>query len=962
MAENKDLTIYQKLFYLFGPNKGSLKTPPKYNFNDKELLSFQSKEEYNTQKLELQQQGYLEAQWARVDSELYQKAVYYETSRIASYMDYEAMEFCIAGDTKIATPDGFITIKELADKGRDYEFITYAYDHNLKQVVPAKARNAHYTRDEMTYKVTFDDDSFMIATWEHRLMKRDGSFTKVKDLKEGDSMMPFYRKSFYNNQKYNWVYTCNPKLGSGKNGWVPEHDLIAEWFYRPKNENEEVHHIDFKGKNNNPENLVIMDRGEHRAYHAKLNNEKLWSNPEYRSKMLEISKRTDNKHKWNGTREGKNNPSYFSIPWDNIVESATKIKTLKGTAKALNISHTKLQREITYNGYRDWLTFLDAYGIEKHKYANAKATGETLKINHKIKSIEPYEVIPVYDLTVPGYKNFATDTIFSHNTPEISAALDIYSEETTTPSEQGYILTIHSDSKRVKSVLQDLFYNILDIQTNLPMWTRNVCKYGDNFVFLKIDNKKGIIGSSQLTNIEIERKEEGLFPTKPEGNLNQEPNKTKQVTFRWREKAMDFNPWEIAHFRLLGDDRRLPYGTSMLEKARRIWKQLLLSEDAMLVYRVVRAPERRVFKIYVGNIDDKDVDAYVQKVANKFKRQQIVDQKTGQVDLRYNTLAVDQDYFVPVRDPNAPNPIDTLAGASNLGDIADIEYIQKKLLTALRVPKAFLGFEEAVGEGKTLSLLDIRFARTINKIQQSMIQELNKIAIIHLYILGLTDDLNNFSLNLTNPSTQGEMLKIEQWKEKVTLYKDLVSQIDAGFAPTSHMWAKKNIFHWTDEEIRVDDERQRLERAATKELEGTSEVIKNSGLFTRVDKIYGEIKSTPPTTGGEAEPGAAEAEPGGGFGGGDLGGGFGGGDLGGGTGGFGGETEAGGEVGGEETAGTETGFGESFRGQSKSIIDKLLMEGISKNEDIMMMTEGIRKLIGESDEDLNEDDELLLNS
>lgn len=954
MAENKDLTIYQKLFYLFGPNKGSLKTPPKYNFNDKELLSFQSKEDYNTQKLELQQQGYLEAQWARVDSELYQKAVYYETSRIASYMDYEAMEFCIAGDTKIATPDGFITIKELADKGRDYEFITYAYDHNLKQVVPAKARNAHYTRDEMTYKVTFDDDSFMIATWEHRLMKRDGSFTKVKDLKEGDSMMPFYRKSFYNNQKYNWVYTCNPKLGSGKNGWVPEHDLIAEWFYRPKNENEEVHHIDFKGKNNNPENLVIMDRGEHRAYHAKLNNEKLWSNPEYRSKMLEISKRTDNKHKWNGTRAGKNNPSYFSIPWDNIVEFATKIKTLKGTAKALNISHTKLQREITYNGYRDWLTFLDAYGIEKHKYANAKATGETLKINHKIKSIEPYEVIPVYDLTVPGYKNFATDTIFSHNTPEISAALDIYSEETTTPSEQGYILTIHSDSKRVKSVLQDLFYNILDIQTNLPMWTRNVCKYGDNFVFLKIDNKRGIIGSSQLTNIEIERKEEGLFPTKPEGNLNQEPNKTKQVTFRWREKAMDFNPWEIAHFRLLGDDRRLPYGTSMLEKARRIWKQLLLSEDAMLVYRVVRAPERRVFKIYVGNIDDKDVDAYVQKVANKFKRQQIVDQKTGQVDLRYNTLAVDQDYFVPVRDPNAPNPIDTLAGASNLGDIADIEYIQKKLLTALRVPKAFLGFEEAVGEGKTLSLLDIRFARTINKIQQSMIQELNKIAIIHLYILGLTDDLNNFSLNLTNPSTQGEMLKIEQWKEKVTLYKDLVSQIDAGFAPTSHMWAKKNIFHWTDEEIKVDDERQRLERAATKELEGTSEVIKNSGLFTRVDKIYGEIKSTPTAAAGGTEPGGAEAETGGGFGGGE-------------TGGFGGEAEpagdlGGGEAAGGEAAGTETGFGEGFRNQSKNIIDKLLMEGISKNEDIMMMTEGIKKLIGESDEDLNEDDELLLNS
>jgi hypothetical protein len=641
MADNKNLTVYQKLFYLFGQNKKPERTTPKYSFGDGDLITMQSKQDYDKQKLELQQKNYLESQWARVDNELYQKAVYYETSRIASYMDYEAMEF----------------------------------------------------------------------------------------------------------------------------------------------------------------------------------------------------------------------------------------------------------------------------------------------------------------------------------TPEISAALDIMAEESCTPSEQGKILTIQSNSKRVKSVLEDLFYNVLDIQTNLPMWTRNTCKYGDNFVFLKIDNKKGLIGSSQLTNIEIERKEEGLFPVQKDGNSNNNTTndtvstKKKQVVFHWREKNMDFNPWEVAHFRLLGDDRRLPYGTSVLEKARRIWKQMLLAEDAMLVYRVVRAPERRVFKIYVGNIDDKDVDAYVQKVANKFKRQQIVDQKSGQVDLRYNTLAVDQDYFVPVRDQNAPNPIDTLAGASNLDQIADIEYIQKKLLTALRVPKAFLGFadESSPGEGKNLALLDIRFARTINRIQQSMVQELNKLAIIHLFILGFTDDLNNFTLNLTNPSTQGEMLKVEQWKEKVALYKDLVSQIDSGMAPTSHTWAKKNIFNWTDEEIKTDLEQQRMERAASKELENTAEVIKKTGFFERVDKLYGEIGG--PTGGVEAggetggETGGAEAG-GGSFGGGgfDLGGG---GELGGG--------ETGGELGGEETGGEETGggFGESFRYKDKSIIDKLLLEGRKKNEDIMMMTEGIKNLIGEEENDINADFDLL---
>ena len=944
---NKDLTVYQKLFYLFGQGQGP-KTNivnSKFKLTDNDLIVTQSKQDYNKTKLELQQQKYLESQWTKVDSELYQKSVYYETSRLASYMDYEAMEFCLAGETKIATPDGFITIKELADKGIDNEFITYAYDHNLKQVVPTMARNAHYTRDEMTYKIVFDDDTNIIATWEHRLMKRDGTFTKVKDLKVDDSMMPFYRKSFFNNQNYNWVYTCNPKLGSGKNGWVPEHNMIAEWDDRPIEEGEEVHHKDFNGKNNNPENLIIMDRGEHRSYHTKIHNKKLWANPEYRAKMLEVSRRTDNKHRWNGARAGKNNPAYFPIPWDDIVEAATIVKTLKGTAKKLSISHTKLQREITYNGYKDWLTFLDAYGIEKSKFARSRATGDKLKINHKIKSITPHEVIPVYDLTVPGYKNFATDTIFSHNTPEISASLDIMAEESCTLNEQNNIMGIYSDSSRIKKVLEDLFYNILDVHTNLPMWVRNTCKYGDNFVYLKIDNKKGVVGASQLTNIEIERKENGMFPFSRQDTISdnaagsEDDVSKKQVTFVWKDKNLIFNAWEIAHFRLMGDDRKLPYGTAILEKVRRIWKQLLLAEDAMLVYRVTRAPERRVFKVYVGNIDDEDVEAYVQKVANKFKRTQTTDQQTGQADIRYNTLAVDQDYFVPVRDPQASMPIETLPGAQNLDQISDIQYIQRKLVTALRVPKTFLGFEEPIGEGKNLALMDIRFARTINRIQQSIIQELNKIAIIHLYVLGFHDELNDFVLSLTNPSTQGEMLKIEQWKEKVMLYKDLVSAVDGGISPSSHTWAKKNIFNWSEDEIMSDLEQQRLERAASKELEMTPEIIKKTGFFEKVDKLYGEL---PMDQGAEGEEAGTDA-------GGEAGG------FGGEAGGFGGEAggfEAGGfgggeEFGGEEAGGEAGGFGESFRGDEK-IIDKLLLEGKKKNEEIFMMTEGIDDLINDN--------------
>jgi hypothetical protein len=858
MADN-NLTVWQRLGKTFGPNSLLGQDYPQFKLDKKELLRTKSKDEYEREKLQAQQTFYLSQQWAKVENNLYSQAVYYEPSRLSATYDYESMEYCIGGDTKIATPNGFITIKELSDKGRDYEFITYSYDHNTKQVVPAMARNAHYTRDEMTYKINFDDGTFIITTWEHQLMKRDGSFERVMNLKEGDSMMPFYRKSFYNNQKYNWVYTCNPTVGH--KGWISEHNLISEWFYNTKiNKDQEVHHIDFNGKNNLPENLSIMNISEHRAYHARLNNEKLWSNPEYRLKMSEVAKRKG-KMTWDGKRSGEKNPSYFSIPFDDIIETARIEKSLKKTALKLGVSYRKLQRDINNSGYKDWSTFLDAYGIQKSVYSTARGKGDKLMLNHKIVSIEPNGVIPVYDLTVPGYKNFATDTIFSHNTPEISAALDIYAEESTTVNEDGFMLQIYSESKRIKSVLADLFNNVLDINTNLPMWTRNTCKFGDNFVYLKLDPEKGVVGCQQLPNIEIERHEVGMSD-KQAVELGKHDSK-KALTFTWKNKAITFQSWEIAHFRLLGDDRKLPYGTSMLEKARRIWKQLLLSEDAMLIYRTSRAPERRMFKVFVGNMNDEDVEAYVNRVADKFKRQQVVDKNSGNVDMRFNQMAVDQDYFIPVRDPSSPDPITTLPGATNLSEIADIEYIQKKLLTALRVPKAFLGFEEVVGDGKNLSLQDIRFARTINRIQKSMIQELNKIAIVHLFLLGFEDELSNFTLGLSNPSTQSDLLKIDVWKEKILLYKDLVSDPGNGIQATSSTWAKKHIFNWSDEEIRLDLYQQRFERAVGEELKGTPTVITKTGIFDTIDKLYGNSNSGGTAVSASGPMGAEE----GGFGG-----------------------------------------------------------------------------------------------
>ena len=492
--------------------------------------------------------------------------------------------------------------------------------------------------------------------------------------------------------------------------------------------------------------------------------------------------------------------------------------------------------------------------------------------------------------------------------PTIAAALDIMMEESTTLNDKGRILNVYSDSNRVKGIIEDLFFNRLDLHTTLPMWTRNTCKYGDNFLFLNIDEKHGILGGQQMPNYEMERRENDLFNmiANRNDNLTDDSPSSDKVKFIWRTGNVEFNSWQIAHFRLLGDDRRLPYGTSILEKARRIWKQLILSEDSMLVYRVTRAPERRVYKIYVGNIDDDDVEAYVNTIADRFKRMPIVDPKTGQMDLRYNQLSNDQDYFIPVRTEDAPNPIDTLPGAQNLDQIADIEYLRNNLFTALRVPKPFLGFDETTGDGKNLALQDIRFSRTINRIQQSMLQELNKIAIIHLYLLGFEEDLDNFTLTLNNPSTQAEMLKIENTQTKVTLYKDSVSDAGNGFSAMSMTRAKRDILGMSDDDIKQDLLEQRMEKAAAAELANSANVIKHTGMFDVVDRVYGDMKAAI-SGGGEAA---------GGGGGGGLGGSFGGGGGGAEDLDFGDETEGAAEgeegaadtlAGGEEGAASEVG-------------------------------------------------------
>ncbi|CCZ11669.1 portal vertex protein [Prevotella sp. CAG:1092] len=433
--------------------------------------------------------------------------------------------------------------------------------------------------------------------------------------------------------------------------------------------------------------------------------------------------------------------------------------------------------------------------------------------------------------------------------PEIGAALDIVSEESTITSDNGMVVNVYSKSDRIKSILEDLFVNRLNIQVTAPMVVRAMCKYGNQFMLLDVDSKLGVKGWKQLPVFSVERVENGVG--NPYGQSmynvvgrNTDTSKVDTSTkFVWVDEnnsQVPFRNWQIAHFRLLTNSLYLPYGCSYLNAARRHWRMLSLMEDMMLIYRLERSIERRVYKIYVGAIDDADVQAYVENIANNFKRTPIIDPMTGQIDLRKNILSVDQDIFIPVRDQNAPTPIDTLSGAQNLTAMDDIKFVQDKVCTALRIPKTFLNFDEAQGDGKNLALEDIRFTRTINRIQQAFLMELTKVASIHLYLLGFTDDLTNFNLTMNNPSTQAEQLEIDNIQKKISAARDAISDPGNGIPVMSQTRALKQIMGWSEKEIKDNLEEIRLEKGISAELEKTSQIIKRTGLFDTVDRMYGE--------------------------------------------------------------------------------------------------------------------------
>ena len=438
------------------------------------------------------------------------------------------------------------------------------------------------------------------------------------------------------------------------------------------------------------------------------------------------------------------------------------------------------------------------------------------------------------------------DSDLMDGVPEIGTALDIIADEVCNLSSDNQILKISSKSKRIKSILEDLFYNRLQVAITLRMITRGMVKYGNHYMLLNV-TKNGIAGWRQLSVYETDRYEGGLSGYYGGGQMINagEDLKPDEVRFvhAGMNQATSYSEWQVAHFRLLNDSFFLPYGVSLLHKARRAWRMWSMMEDAMLIYRLDKSIERRVFKIYVGGINDKDVPAFVQEIANNFKRTPIIDPKTGQVDLRKNFLDVSSDYFIPVRDPSAPNPIETLQAAHNDTSMDDINYMQNKIFAAIRVPKQFINFQDAQGKGQNLSLADIRFARMIMGIQQFVLAELNKVAMVHLYLLGFKEELTNFSLAMNIPTAQIESLELDALQKRISVAAAALADPGIGMPLLSWHYTLKNVMKLSDNEIKDILGEIRLEKAMAFELQNTPMVIKKTGLFDTVDRIYGDYEA-----------------------------------------------------------------------------------------------------------------------
>lgn len=381
----------------------------------------------------------------------------------------------------------------------------------------------------------------------------------------------------------------------------------------------------------------------------------------------------------------------------------------------------------------------------------------------------------------------------------ISSALDIYADcGVTEDNLNDEILIITSPDPKVKKILYNLFYDVLNIEFNMWSWLRNLCKYGDFFLYLELQEKFGVTNVVPLHPSLVRRIEDLDESGKPFVRFLIEG-----ASYPLSTAQQFYQEYEIAHFRLLTDTNFLPYGKSIVENCRKDFKMLMMMEEAMMLHRIMRAPTKRMFKIDIGSIAPDGVDSYIEDIVNSVKKVPYIDESTGDYNLKFNLQNMMEDFYLPVRGGDSGTTIETLDGLSNEGQIDDIEYFRSKIFASVKIPKAYMGYDEETDGKALLSAQDMRFSTTINRIQKIFVAELYKIANIHLLTQGFSaSDVLDFELKMPNSSIIFQRQKVDLLNEQLNAVSAIIEK-----KLFSREYIYQNIFKMAPDEWKADQDR-----------------------------------------------------------------------------------------------------------------------------------------------------------
>jgi hypothetical protein len=624
------------------------------------------------------------------------------TNRSGRYKEYERLrnipeietvmtvisdEACVSASTKIATPFGFKTIKELVDEGSSEKFLVYCFDEEAKDHTLGWAYSPRFVKKEETLTIVLEDGSSYTATKDHKVLLRNGKWEETGNLKESDELMAFYRLPVTHEPKIK--NNQFPRIFTYNTGWTHERFFVDKWRF---------------GKTEEKEKRL------HKALH-----------------ML------------------------------------SKGIMVKKVAETLGITTVGLQQKVEGSGFT-------AKELKKLSRKNDY---------RRVVGIVQNEPEDIYDISVEKHKCFCTDSVVLHNCQK---------------DDNGNICAITVGNDDIKNEIEFLFFNrnMINLNKNGWSWFKNLCVNGDHFleIIINPDNpEEGIYKTSNLPaetmyRIETTRGKLIEFQQSKEGpDYTALTNPIDLSSDRDIEKstAIRFSPYQVIHFRI-GEDRKTfyPYGVSLIEPARSPAHQLRLMEDSMVVYRLARASERRVFYIDVGQLPPHKVDSLMDRMKDQFRKRKVAGgygEGADKVDERWQPPAVDEDFWLPLR-PGSNTRIETLPGAQSLGEVDDAIYFRTKLFVSLNFPKNYFSGDDINITKVSLSSQDVKFARKIERLQASFEDGLYELADRHLTLRGYPQELyKDLKIKMTPPSDWRELSRLDVINARLGVATQLKSAV-----------------------------------------------------------------------------------------------------------------------------------------------------------------------------------------